>query len=56
MTDLADEEVAVNLAKAWRERWWRRGGEEGEREERICSRGTVGRGAVRKTENTLSLV
>lgn len=56
MTDLTDEEVAVNLAKAWRERWWRSGGEEREREERICSRGTEGRGAVRKTENTLSLV
>lgn len=56
MTDLADEEVAVNLAKAWRERWWRRGGEEGGREERICSRVADGSGAVRKTENTLSLV
>jgi len=56
MADLADDEVAVSLANAWSERWWRRGGEEGEREERICSREAVGRGAVRNTENTLSLV
>ena len=55
MVDLAEADVAVSLARDWRERRWSRGGE-GEREEMSWSRGRGGRGALRKIAKTFSLV